>query len=98
MLLPRKDLDESGNEIDPREELVRQLLEYKRYKEVLDELRLLEDERVRVVRHEHARRAEVDDRLPLGARLAPRLDVGDDVVNGAGARPSAPQPSPVAPR
>ncbi len=45
LLLPRKDVDESGNEIDPREELVRQLLEYRRYKDVLDELRLLEDER-----------------------------------------------------
>lgn len=45
LLLPRKDLDETGNEIDPREELVRQLLEYKRYKEVLDELRMLEEER-----------------------------------------------------
>ena len=45
MLLPRKDMDEQGNEIDPRKELVQQLLEYKRYKEVLDELRQLEDER-----------------------------------------------------
>ena len=32
MLLPRKDLDEKGQEIDPRLELVQQLLEYKRYK------------------------------------------------------------------
>ena len=47
MLLPRKDVDETGNEIDPRQELVQQLLEYKRYKEVLDDLRLLEDERSR---------------------------------------------------
>lgn len=45
MLLPRKEVDEIGNEIDPRQELVQQLLEYKRYKEVLDDLRLLEDER-----------------------------------------------------
>src|SRR5215475_4764140 len=33
MLLPRKELDEQGNEIDPREELIDKLLEYKRYKE-----------------------------------------------------------------
>jgi segregation and condensation protein A len=45
MLLPRKPLDEEGNEIDPREELVNRLLEYKKYKSVLDELRLLEDNR-----------------------------------------------------
>ncbi|MCY7410143.1 MAG: segregation/condensation protein A [Chitinophagales bacterium] len=45
LLLPRKEIDEAGNEIDPRQELVQQLLEYKRYKDVLDELKLLEDER-----------------------------------------------------
>src|ERR1700743_689549 len=33
MLLPRKEVDEEGNEIDPRQELIDKLLEYKRYKE-----------------------------------------------------------------
>ncbi len=33
MLLPRYPKDELGNEIDPRQDLVRQLLEYKQYKE-----------------------------------------------------------------
>lgn len=33
MLLPRKELDAQGNEIDPRQELVNKILEYKRYKE-----------------------------------------------------------------
>ena len=33
MLLPRKELDEQGNEIDPRQELVNKILEYKRFKE-----------------------------------------------------------------
>ena len=32
MLLPRPQLDEEGNEIDPREELVKHLLEYKKSK------------------------------------------------------------------
>lgn len=45
MLLPRKDLDEEGNEIDPREELVQRLLEYKRYKSVLEEFRTMEEKR-----------------------------------------------------
>lgn len=45
MLIPRKPVDEEGNEIDPREELVARLLEYKRYKSVLDELRALETAR-----------------------------------------------------
>jgi len=38
MLLPRVEKDEDGNEIDPREELIRHLLEYKKYKSVLGEL------------------------------------------------------------
>jgi segregation and condensation protein A len=33
MLLPRKELDEQGNEVDPREELIVKILEYKRFKE-----------------------------------------------------------------
>ncbi|MCB9082636.1 MAG: segregation/condensation protein A [Lewinellaceae bacterium] len=45
MLLPRKPVDEEGNEIDPREELVQRLLEYKRYKSVLEEMRQLEEDR-----------------------------------------------------
>ena len=45
MLIPRKPVDEEGNEIDPREELVSRLLEYKRYKSVLEELRTLEEDR-----------------------------------------------------
>ena len=45
MLIPRKPLDEEGNEIDPREELVQRLLEYKRYKSVLEEMRLMEEKR-----------------------------------------------------
>lgn len=36
MLLPRPQIDEAGNEIDPREELVKHLLEYKKYKSVLE--------------------------------------------------------------
>lgn len=45
VLLPRKEIDEEGNEIDPREELVQKLLEYKQFKGVIDELKLLEAER-----------------------------------------------------
>ncbi|NND33307.1 MAG: segregation/condensation protein A [Saprospiraceae bacterium] len=45
MLLPRKAVDEEGNEIDPREELVQKLIEYKRYKETLDTFRQKEEAR-----------------------------------------------------
>lgn len=46
MLLPRKELDEQGNEIDPRQELVDKILEYKRYKEASEQMILLEAERL----------------------------------------------------
>ncbi len=42
MLLPRPQLDEEGNEIDPREELIKHLLEYKKYKSVIQELQEME--------------------------------------------------------
>lgn len=43
MLLPRPQLDEQGNEIDPREELIRHLLEYKKYKSVIDQFHKMEE-------------------------------------------------------
>lgn len=43
MLLPRPQLDEAGNEIDPREELVKHLLEYKKYKSVIDQFHAMEE-------------------------------------------------------
>ena len=41
MLLP-KEIDEEGEEVDPRADLVRALLEYKRYKEASEEFSFLE--------------------------------------------------------
>lgn len=46
MLLPRPVLDDLGNEIDPREELVKHLLEYKKYKSVVADLANLEQSRL----------------------------------------------------
>ena len=46
MLLPRPELDEEGNEIDPREELIKHLLEYKKYKSVIKELSEMESEQL----------------------------------------------------
>jgi segregation and condensation protein A len=43
MLLPRPVYDEAGEEIDPREELVQRLMEYKRYKDVLGDLAQMEE-------------------------------------------------------
>jgi len=46
LLLPRPSIDDLGNEIDPREELIKHLLEYKRYKSVVGELAQLEQNRL----------------------------------------------------
>ncbi len=47
MLLPRPDLDENGNEMDLKRDLVQKLIEYKKFKEVTEELRILEERRFR---------------------------------------------------
>lgn len=46
MLLPRPELNEDGEEIDPREDLIRHLLEYKKYKSVIGELSKMEEDRM----------------------------------------------------
>jgi segregation and condensation protein A len=50
MLLPRKEIDEQGNEIDPRQELIDKLLEYKRYKEAAARMAEMEAVRMLMVR------------------------------------------------
>ena len=42
MLLPRKELDAEGNEIDPRQELVDKILEYKKFKEAATQMAEME--------------------------------------------------------
>lgn len=50
MLLPRKELDETGKEIDPRQELVDKILEYKKFKEASARLAELEAVRMLMVK------------------------------------------------
>jgi len=50
MLLPRKEIDAQGIEIDPRQELVDKILEYKRYKEVAAKMAELEAERMLMIK------------------------------------------------
>ncbi len=50
MLLPRKELDASGNEIDPRQELVDKILEYKKFKEASIVMAELEAERMLMIK------------------------------------------------
>jgi segregation and condensation protein A len=42
LLLPRKEIDAQGNEIDPRQELIDKILEYKKYKEAAVQMADLE--------------------------------------------------------
>lgn len=50
MLLPRKEIDEEGNEIDPRQELVNKILEYKKYKEAAAQMVEMEAVRMLMVK------------------------------------------------
>lgn len=58
MLLPRKELDAQGQEVDPRQELVDKILEYKKYKEAAAQMAELEAERML-----HARRGNIQKEL-----------------------------------
>jgi len=48
MLIPRPDLDEDDEPIDPRTELIQQLLEYSRFKEAADSLSYFAEKRSHV--------------------------------------------------
>jgi segregation and condensation protein A len=50
MLLPRKELDAQGNEIDPRMELINKILEYKRFKEAAAKMAEMEAIRMLMVK------------------------------------------------
>lgn len=50
MLLPRKEIDELGNEIDPRQELIEKILEYKKFKQASAELAEMEAVRMLMVK------------------------------------------------
>lgn len=45
MLLPRYDTEDGESDIDQKDELIRRLIEYKKFKEICEELRPMEDER-----------------------------------------------------
>jgi len=50
MLLPRKELDAQGNEIDPRQELIDKILEYKKFKEAAAQMAEMEAVRMMIVK------------------------------------------------
>lgn len=60
MLLPRKELDPEGNEIDPRQELIEKIIEYKRFKEVSAEMSEME-----ALRKLMTRRGNIQEELSM---------------------------------
>lgn len=71
MLLPRKELNEEGQEIDPREDLIKHLLEYKRMKEVVPQLAHLEYERMQMLPRGNAK----DEIKELAGRQTVELEM-----------------------
>lgn len=71
MLLPRKELDAQGNEIDPREELVNKILEYKRFKEASAQMAEMEALRMLMVKRGNIQRelAQVGEEESEGTEI-----------------------------
>jgi len=70
MLLPRPEVDEEGNEIDPREELVAQLIAYEQYRLLAEEI----DEKPRVGRDVFLRSVFPESKLVERPLPEPDLD------------------------
>ena len=68
MLLP-KEIDEKGDEIDPRTELVNALIEYKRYKEMSEEFSYLEANQRKVSYRGNFERDEIEKQPELDTLL-----------------------------
>jgi segregation and condensation protein A len=73
MLLPRKELDAQGNEIDPRQELVNKILEYKRFKEASAQMAEMEALRMLAVK-----RGNIQAEL---ARIGEEAGEGTEIQN-----------------
>ncbi len=56
LLLPRKEIDADGNEVDPRQELVDKILEYKRFKEAAAEMAEMEATRMLMIKRGNLQR------------------------------------------
>ncbi|MCX2432377.1 MULTISPECIES: ScpA family protein [unclassified Pedobacter] len=69
MLLPRMDLNESGAEMNPEEDLIARLIAYKQFKSAAEEMKLLEDARMK-----QERRGNIEYDLQLAAENAAHQD------------------------
>ena len=61
MLLPRPVIDEEGDQVDPRQDLVDRLVEYMRFKEVAKSLAARQDERAKLFTRGEAYELPVED-------------------------------------
>jgi segregation and condensation protein A len=65
MLLPAQETEQTEEEqVDPREELVRQLLEYERFKEIAEELRKKEQNQQDIFKRPKLKESEIPDEAP----------------------------------
>ena len=71
MLLPRKELDALGNEIDPRQELVNKILEYKKFKEAAAQMAEMEQVRMMIVKrgNVHKEIAQIGEEAGEGTEI-----------------------------
>ena len=71
LLLPRKEVDASGNEIDPRQELIVKILEYKRFKEAATQMAEMEAVRMLMVKRGNLHReiAEIGEEASEGTEI-----------------------------
>ncbi|OIR06909.1 segregation and condensation protein A [mine drainage metagenome] len=71
LLLPRKELDAQGNEIDPRQELIEKILEYKRFKEAAAQMAEMEAVRMLMVKRGNLQKeiAEIGEEAGEGTEI-----------------------------
>lgn len=71
MLLPRKEIDAQGNEIDPRQELIEKILEYKRFKEAAVQMAEMEATRMLMLKRGNLQRelAEIGEEASEGTEI-----------------------------
>ncbi len=69
MLLPRIEVDDSGDEINPEQDLIARLIAYKQFKSAAEEMKAFEEERMK-----QERRGNIEYDLTLAAESATHQD------------------------
>ncbi|WP_316801224.1 segregation and condensation protein A [Pedobacter frigidisoli] len=69
MLLPRMEIDEAGNEINPEQDLIARLIAYKQFKSAAEEMKVFEEARL-----QQERRGNIEHDLTLAAESSSHQD------------------------